>query len=201
MGNSDERNKGKYNADRKGFETKDGGLIRINGNDKVRIDIYEGNEREKNGHTRDTINLDTNTGKGTIDSHNEDKSKKSSTDINCFLTSACMKHLNKDFDDNCEELTILRWFRDNFVSKEDIEYYYQIGPIIVASIETIENNNLIYDYIYENVILACINAIKHGDYDFAYHRYKYSVLTLEEQFTKPVLKQRLVKVLKFKINN
>lgn len=71
-----------YNSDRKGYETKDGGLIRINGDDKVRIDIYEGNEREK------------------------------------------------------------------------------------------------------------------GDYDFAYNRYKNSVLILEEQFARPALEQRLVKVLK-----
>lgn len=71
-----------YNSDRKGYETKDGGLIRINVDDKVRIDIYEGNEREK------------------------------------------------------------------------------------------------------------------GDYDFAYNRYKNSVLILEEQFARPALEQRLVKVLK-----
>ena len=31
--------KGYYNSDRKGYETKEGGLIRINGNDSVRIDI------------------------------------------------------------------------------------------------------------------------------------------------------------------
>ena len=73
-----------YNSDRKGYETKDGGLIRINGDDKVRIDIYEGNEKEKGGHTRDTINYDTNTGKGSIDQYNADKSEKSSTDVSCF---------------------------------------------------------------------------------------------------------------------
>ena len=33
---------GHYNINRKGYETKDGGLIRINGGDRVRIDIYEG---------------------------------------------------------------------------------------------------------------------------------------------------------------
>lgn len=37
-----------YNPDRKGYETTDGGLIRINGSgDKVRIDVYDGDEREK----------------------------------------------------------------------------------------------------------------------------------------------------------
>lgn len=189
-----------YNNDRKGYETKDGGLIRIHGDDKVRIDIYGGDEREKGGHTRDTITYDTSTGRGRIDSHNEDKSDKSSTDISCFLTTACMKHFNHDFDDNCEELKILRWFRDYFVSKEDIEYYYKTAPIIVETIDRIENNDLVYNYIYENVVIPCVSAIKKGDYKFAYHRYKSSVLILEEQFTKPLLKQRLVKVLKDKIN-
>ena len=68
-----------YNEERKGYETKDGGLIRISGDDRVRIDIYDGDERVKGGHTRDTINYDTNTGRGRIDSHNADKSEKSST--------------------------------------------------------------------------------------------------------------------------
>ena len=185
-----------YNSDRKGYETKDGGLIRINGGDRVRIDIYEGNEREKGGHTRDTINYDTNTGKGSIDQHNADKSEKSSTDVSCYLTSACMKYFQKNFDDKCEELTILRWFRDNFVSQEDIKHYYVTAPIIVEAINNIENNDKIYNYIYENVISTCVNAIKKGDYEFAYNRYKNSVLTLEEQFARPTLERRLVKALK-----
>ena len=88
-----------YNNDKKGYETKDGGLIRINGEDKVRIDIYEGNELEKGGHTCDTINYDTNTDSGSIDQHNADKSEKSSTDVSCFLTTACMRHFRKNFID------------------------------------------------------------------------------------------------------
>jgi len=121
-----------YNKDRKGWETKDGGLIRVNGSgEKVRIDVYEGNERASGGHTRDSIHYDTSSGKGKIDSHNADKSSKSSTDTSCYLTTACMKHFLDDFDDNCYELTVFRWFRDNFVSKEDIEHYYNIAPKIV----------------------------------------------------------------------
>lgn len=185
-----------YNSDRKGYETKDGGLIRINGGDKVRIDIYEGNEREKGGHTRDTINYDTNTGKGSIDQHNADKSEKSSTDVSCFLTTACMKYFQENFDDNCYELTVLRWFRDNFVSKEDKEHYYEIAPIIVETINKEEQSSIIYDYIYDNIVDYCVEQIEQGHYDKAYSRYKNSVLTLEEQFARPVLEQRLVKTLK-----
>jgi hypothetical protein len=188
-----------YNNYRKGYETKDGGLIRISGEDKVRIDIYNGNEREKGGHTRDTINYDTNSGTGTIDSHNEDKTDKSSTDVSCYLTTACMRHMMEKFDDNCEELTVLRWFRDNFVLEEDIEHYYKTAPVVVEAINNVENNAYIYNYIYENVISSCVNAIKNGDYEFAYSRYKNSILILEEQFARPALEQRLVKILKLNI--
>ena len=185
-----------YNSDRKGYETKDGGLIRIHGDDKVRIDIYEGNEREKGGHTRDTINYDTNSGKGSIDQHNADKSEKSSTDIGCFLTTACMRHFQDKFNDNCYELAVLRWFRDNFVSKEDIEHYYTIAPIIVETINKEEKSKIIYDYIYDTIVDYCVEQIEYGNYNQAYNRYKSSVLSLEEHFLRPILGQRLIKSLK-----
>lgn len=192
----EDNEKGHYNSDRKGYETKDGWLIRINGDDKIRIDIYEGNEREKNGHTRDTINYDTNTGKGSIDTHNADKSEKTSDDVSCFLTTACMRHFRKTFDDNCYELTVLRWFRDNFVSKEDIKYYYEVAPIIVDIINKEKEAGVIYDYIYDNIVDYCVEQIERGNYSGAYSRYKNSVLVLEENFAKPILRQRLVKSLK-----
>lgn len=102
------------------------------------------------------------------------------------------------FSDKCEELLILRWFRDKFVSKEDIEHYYQIAPIIVNAINELENNNEIYNLIYENVVSVCVTSIKNGNYDFAYRRYKRSVLDLEEQFVRPKLEKRLVQVLKLR---
>jgi len=185
-----------YSSDRKGYETKDGGLIRINGDDKIRIDIYEGNEREKGGHTRDTINYDTNTGKGSIDQHSADKSEKSSKDVSCFLTTACMNYFQEKFNDNCYELTVLRWFRDNFVLKEDIEHYYKIAPIIVENINKEEKLNIVYDYIYDNIVDYCIEQIEQGNYEQAYNRYKNSVLTLEEQFGNQELEKRLIKSLR-----
>ena len=127
--------------------------------------------------------------------------KKTSTDCSCYLTTACMRHKLECFDDNCEELTILRWFRDNFVSKEDIDHYYKTAPIIVEAINEELDNNEIYNYIYENVVIACVNAIKKGDYEFAYERYKSSILALEEQFARPKLEKRLVKILKLKVCN
>ena len=121
------------------------------------------------------------------------------TDIKCYLTTACMRHFQNQFDDNCYELTVLRWFRDNFVSKEDKEHYYEIAPIIVETINKEEQSGIIYDCIYDNIVDYCVEQIEQGHYDKAYSRYKNSVLTLEEQFARPLLEKRLVKSLKLGI--
>lgn len=107
-----------------------------------------------------------------------------------------MRHFNEDFDDAGYELTILRWFRDKFVSKEDIEHYYEIAPTIVDAINESSESDAIYNYIYEHVIDECVKAIELGNYEFAYNRYKSSILAFEEEYTKPLLQQRVVKVLK-----
>lgn len=123
------------------------------------------------------------------------------TDVKCYLTSACMKYFQEKFDDNCYELTVLRWFRDNFVSKEDIQHYYEVAPIIVETINKEEKSDIIYDYIYDNIVDYCVKQIEQGNYEAAYNRYKNSVLVLEEQFAKPALTDRFVKTLKLKTNN
>lgn len=116
--------------------------------------------------------------------HNGDKSEKSSGTGNCFLTSACIKCFQEAFDDGCYELTVLRWFRDNFVSEEDIKQYYQYAPEIVAMIDTDNNANVIYDYIYDTIVADCVEAIENGDYNFAYERYKKGFLSLKKGFLK-----------------
>ena len=106
-----------------------------------------------------------------------------------------MKHYLDNFDDNCYELTVLRWFRDNFVSKEDIEMYYQIAPLIVEAIEAEEHKDMIYDYIYDHVIDACLTAIEQGNYKLAYEIYKSSVLSFEKNIVKPYLKSKVINIL------
>lgn len=118
------------------------------------------------------------------------------TDVGCYLTTACMRHFKENFDDNCYELTILRWFRNNFVSQDDIDHYYKTAPIIVEAINQEENNNIIYDYIYDNVVDYCVMQIENGNYEDAYNRYKDSIICFERQFAKPLLEQKFVKVLK-----
>lgn len=111
-----------------------------------------------------------------------------------------MKYFKDQFDDNCYELTVLRWFRDNFVKEEDIKHYYEVAPLIVETINKEEKADIVYDYIYDNIVDYCVSEIEQGNYDKAYSRYKNSVLTLEEQFTKTDLEKRLIKTLKLQIN-
>ena len=145
---------------------------------KRHVDIYNGDPKDE--HSSVHINIDPNTGKGNI--VDTTSGSKEVTDTQCYLTTACMRHFQNEFDDNCYELTILRWFRDNFVSKEDIGLYYNVAPTIVKNIEEIDDNDKIYEYIYKHIVEASVKAIENGDYDFAYNRYKSSVLALNEQF-------------------
>lgn len=107
-----------------------------------------------------------------------------------------MRHYLNNFDDNCYELTVLRWFRDNFVFEEDIKHYYKIAPVIVEAIDKEQHSNMIYDYICDNVVDACVTATSNGDYAFAYDRYKSSILSLEETYAKQALEGKLIKTLK-----
>ena len=107
-----------------------------------------------------------------------------------------MRYFQEKFDDNCYELRVLRWFRDNFVSQEDIDHYYEIAPVIVEAIDKEEKSDIIYDYIYDNVVDYCVIQIENGNYEEAYSRYKNSILCFEEYFAKPLLEQQIIATLK-----
>ncbi len=162
----------------------------------AKIDIYSPDSRV-NPH--DSIHIKVNYNTKTYDAVTKIDGQKETSSGGCYLTSACMKHFQNEFDDNCYELRVLRWFRDSFVTEDDIKHYYETAPIIVASIDNDSNKDLIYDYIYDNVVDVCVEAIKNGDYEFAYNRYKSSLLSLEETFGRKELNKKLIKVLQEQI--
>jgi len=102
----------------------------------------------------------------------------------CYLTTACMKHYMEKFDDDCYYLDILRWFRNNFVSKEDINEYYEVAPKVVAALDTNKDANYIYQKIYYEIIQVCVRLIEYGRYDEAYMAYKNNVLYLKNKYVK-----------------
>lgn len=164
---------------------------------KSKIDIYDSCPAENKDHGSIHINYDDNTGQGTIT--DTTKGDKETTDVSCYLTTACMKYMKECFDDNCKELTVLRWFRDHFVKEEDIKHYYQTAPMIIDSIEKCQNKDKIYHYIYNDIVLFCVGMIENGNYDKAYQRYKSGVSSFEETFLRPELQKRFVYALKYKI--
>lgn len=170
-------------------------------NDRDHIDFYDKCPAENKEHGSIHINFNSEDGKGTIVDTMD--GSKETTDVSCFLTTACMKYYLDSFDDNCYELTVLRWFRDNFISKADIEHYYKIAPIIIEAIDEEQKKNIVYDYIYDNVVDKCIELIENGEYVLAYNVYKENVLNLEKNFAKPYMESRLIKTIKnkYKENN
>ena len=127
------------------------------------------------------------------------KENEVETNSNCYLTTACLRYKKEDFQDDCYELQTLRWFRDIFVSEEDIWYYEQVAPIIVEAIDQNPERDKIYDYIYIKVIVECLEAIEQGNYDLAYHKYKSSVLMLEEAIARPFLEGKVISLVRNKI--
>ncbi len=102
----------------------------------------------------------------------------------CYLTSACVKH--KGFADDCYELTVLRNFRDTYISKlkngkELIDEYYKTAPIIVQKIDELENKEEAYNEIYE-YILNCIEKINNNEHTAALNLYKEMVEKFSKRF-------------------
>lgn len=101
----------------------------------------------------------------------------------CFLTSACVEYMGKA--DGCEELTVLRAFRDNYVKKtadggELVKQYYEIAPEIVEKIDGSQKREYFYKYIY-GVVTACVKFIKENKYKEALSEYKKMVVKFKEE--------------------
>ena len=102
----------------------------------------------------------------------------------CYLTSACIQNYQDKFDDNCYELSILRWFRDYCVPNEDVKHYYEVAPKIVESINKEKISEEIYQKIYTRIIVACVKYIEEQDYFNAYDKYKKTILAFEKKYCK-----------------
>lgn len=94
----------------------------------------------------------------------------------CFLTTACCEYMG--LPDDCEELTVLRKFRDEYVPKELVEEYYRIGPKIVEKVK--DSPSDLY-FIYE-VVKECIADIAHKQYELALSNYKSMVHFLKGKY-------------------
>ena len=102
----------------------------------------------------------------------------------CFITTACVNH--RGLSDDCEELTVLREFRDTYLLEKPhgvrlIELYYEHSPKIVIAIGRREDEEDILKRLYL-IIRKCVEAIKMGDNEFAFKTYCEMVMKLKEEF-------------------
>ena len=84
---------------------------------------------------------------------------------NCFLTTAVCEYLGKA--DDCEELTTLRAYRDNWLAKQPggrelIEEYYAIAPGIVRAMKESARYGEICEELLARYIRPCLALIAEG---------------------------------------
>lgn len=102
----------------------------------------------------------------------------------CFLTSAMVGYYGKA--DDCEELTVLRTFRDGYMKtaedgEELIKEYYAIAPEIVERINSCDKKDKYYKYISETVE-KCVKLIALKENERALIEYKFMVENLKKEF-------------------
>ena len=103
----------------------------------------------------------------------------------CFITSAACFAMG--LPDDCEELTLLRSFRDKWLKAQefgesDIAEYYDCAPKICSVINTSERAKEVYQEIYDAYILPCIAFIKKMEYLACYNLYKSMVRDLKSRY-------------------
>lgn len=104
------------------------------------------------------------------------------THCSCYITTACM--LIHGLPDDCEELTVLRQLRDDYIlslphGKKLIKLYYDYAPAIVCAIDQREDRYEIYQKLYR-VIRLCVDLTLKQNYEAAFAIYCYMVHYLKE---------------------
>jgi hypothetical protein len=105
----------------------------------------------------------------------------------CFITSAVCKFFGKP--DDCDELRILRFFRDTYMTtdemKADVREYYEIAPKICAAVEKApDGGRAEYELVYALGLLPAVLAVQAGNDRWAYLIYKTMVEYLREKYLK-----------------
>lgn len=113
-----------------------------------------------------------------------DESKKPK-DSDCFITTVVCNILG--YNDDCEVLTVLRDFRENFLKKDD-EYipllleYDQIGPKISYLIAKEKDNFRQAAGLLKFFLQPCVKKIKERKYEEAIDIYRTMVMHLKDSY-------------------
>lgn len=109
-----------------------------------------------------------NSSRSNLDSHiYSNGSSNSSSGSLCFITTAVCEYYGKD--DNCEELIILRNYRDTWLKQQSdgialITEYYNSAPLIVSILKKSLKYAEYCEILMKDFIRPCIDLIKEGKY-------------------------------------
>ena len=103
----------------------------------------------------------------------------------CYITTAVCTSLGKG--DDCEELNILRDYRDGYLmslenGEQMIDSYYDKAPTIVKAIDQRADRESIYKEIYQSYIMPCLAMIGRGDETGCLEHYKKMVGDLAKTY-------------------
>ena len=103
----------------------------------------------------------------------------------CYITTAACQI--RGMKDDCEELNLLRNYRDTYMSslnsgEELIQEYYDIAPSIVKHINRRPDADRIYDALWEKYICPCIGLIREGRMEECLNLYVKMVLETKKQY-------------------
>lgn len=103
----------------------------------------------------------------------------------CFITTAVCETLGKE--DDCYELTMLRRYRDGYLSdlpegKAWIRTYYDVAPTIVKHIDARPDREAIYTAIWKEHIRPCISLIENDQKAACAERYRSMVEELKGKY-------------------
>lgn len=111
-----------------------------------------------------------------------------------YLHEACKRHYRDEFDESCSELRFLRGLRDEYISQEEVEHYYEISPLMIETINNSSNPDELYETIYNSIVMECAVALAYGAREYGTKKFREVTAVLEEEYLKPA-EDKHVKVL------
>ena len=103
----------------------------------------------------------------------------------CYITTAACQM--RGMDDECEELNLLRSYRDSYMmqmedGEEKILEYYDVAPSIVKHINMRPDADRIYDRIWNDYVAPCIVLIREGKMEECMSLYSRMVLDMKKEY-------------------
>jgi len=103
----------------------------------------------------------------------------------CIITTACIEAMG--LPDDCNELNILRDFRDTYLrslpeGNSLISQYYSIAPRILRAIDRKPNAREIYHRLYRELVPETVDLVKAGKHKEAFENCFKIIMGLEQKY-------------------